>query len=447
MGGKLPHYKTTTNITLTSNMATVLTTQEVKNLDELSQTLGDSQQIITLVDMLLELALIHRASDLHIEPFADEIIVRLRIDGVLYDAYTMPKAAHDRVLARMKVLANLKIDEHRTPQDGRFVGTFGDKVSDFRISVLPLMFGEKIVVRLLPRETKTLTLGSLGFDQKSTALIGHNVRKPYGMLLVCGPTGSGKSTTLYTLLQQLLEERGQSANINTIEDPVEYAIPRVNQIQAGMLAGLSFGAGIRGLLRQDADVIMVGEIRDQETAVAAIEASLSGILLLSSLHTRDAVGAIIRLLEVGIEPYLVSSALTIVIAQRLVRLLCKHCVKPYVMEEATYRDLDQRFGLNQIIIDIEKRAPDLAPIAKPLKLFRAGGCDECKHTGYIGRTAVFEVLEITDTTRGLIGQRASAQTLREQALREGLVTMFQNGFLKTIAGQTTLEEVLKVTLE
>jgi type II secretory ATPase GspE/PulE/Tfp pilus assembly ATPase PilB-like protein len=426
----------------------ILSSEETRELGQLAESSVNTQQLVRLVDKLLEFAVEHNASDLHIEPFEGEVIVRYRIDGILYDAISLPSTVHDRILARMKVLANLKIDEHRTPQDGRFVGRFGEgKLVDFRVSVLPLVFGEKIVLRILPRELKNLALKELGFDDRAASTINAQVRRPYGMIIVCGPTGAGKSTTLYTLLKSILGERGVSANVTTIEDPVEYSIPRVSQIQAGVGTGLTFAMGLRGLLRQDADVIMVGEIRDKETAQAAIEASLTGRLLLSSLHTRDAVGALIRLLEIGIEPYLISSAASLVIAQRLARTLCLKCVESYQLDEVAYREMDARYGLDKVITEIEHRSERLASLTRPPTLYRAKGCPECMQTGYKGRTAVFEVLEVTDEMRELIQRRAPAQVLREQALREGMVTMFQDGFYKALSGRTSLEEVLKVTLE
>ncbi|MDO8558377.1 MAG: GspE/PulE family protein [bacterium] len=428
-------------------MTTILGQEEAQRISRLAEGSEDPQQTVRLTEMLLQFAVDRGASDVHIEPYEQDVVCRFRIDGLLYDACVFTRPTHEKVLARIKVLANLKIDEHRVPQDGRFVGKFGEKMVDFRTSVLPLMFGEKIVLRVLPREVKMLALTELGFDEHAATTILQNIRKPYGMILVCGPTGAGKSTTLYTLLQSLIAERGVGANINTIEDPVEYAIPRVNQIQAGSGTGLSFAVGLRGLLRQDADVIMVGEIRDRETAEAAIEASLTGRILLSSLHTRDAVGALIRLLEIGIEPYLIASAATLMIAQRLVRMPCAHCVESYTLDPDVYKGLETRYDLGRIIDDIEKRMPHLTPIPRPPMLFRAKGCDACMHTGFKGRTAVFEVLDVSDAMRALLQKRASAQALREQALQEGMVTMFQDGFAKALTGRTALEEILKATLE
>lgn len=428
-------------------MTSILTSEETQQIARHAKASDDTQQVVKLAEALLEIAVAKGASDAHIEPFEETVVVRFRVDGVLHDITEMPHATYDRLLARIKVLTNLKIDEHRKPQDGRFKGKFGDAFVDFRVSVMPMLFGEKVALRILPQEVRSRPLTDLGFDEQATSVILHHVRKLYGMILVCGPTSVGKSTTLHTLLQSLLAERGVSANVNTIEDPVEYAMPRVNQVQAGITGGIAFSAALRGLLRQDADVIMVGEIRDEETARAAIEASLTGRLLLSSLHTRDAVGAVIRLLEIGIEPYLVASVTSLIIAQRLVRMLCLKCVESYQPNAATYRELAEQYGLDRVLADIEKRFPSLAPIAKPPTLYRGRGCEACAQSGYSGRTAVFEVLEVTDALRTLVQQHASAQNLREQAMTEGMVTMFQDGFAKALSGRTSLEEVLKATLE
>lgn len=428
-------------------MQTLLTSAETQRFTTLIAQASSPQQAVELVEKLMELAVARGASDVHIEPFETDAVVRFRIDGILHDAVSMPRTVYDRVLARIKVLANLKIDEHRAPQDGRIGGRFGDRVVDFRVAVLPLMFGEKIVLRVLPRDLKAGALKDLGFGERAAAAIDQHVRRPYGMILVCGPTGSGKSTTLYTLIQRLIDERGLAVNISTIEDPVEYAVGRVNQAQVGLGTGMSFETALRGLLRQDADVIMVGEIRDRETAKAAIEASLTGRLLLSSLHTRDAVGALIRLLEIGIEPYLVSSSVSLIVAQRLVRVVCTGCVESYILDGAAFEDLKERFNLNRVLADIERAAPSLAPIPSPPRLFRGKGCSACMQTGYRGRTAVFEVLEVSDVLRTLIGARAATAAFREQALKEGMATMLEEGFYKALSGVTTLEEVLKATLE
>lgn len=418
--------------------------------DEIANLLGknhDPHEVVTLIDRLLEFAVARGASDIHIEPMRENLLVRYRLDGILYDATALPKSLHETLMARIKILAELKIDERRVPQDGRFSGSFAGKKVDFRVSIIPLIFGEKAALRVLAQEARELTLEELGFGQDARRVIEANLRKPYGMVLVCGPNGSGKTTTLYSLLQSLMRERNVTANLNTIEDPVEYAMDRVNQIQINPSAGLTFNTALRGLLRQDTDIIMVGEIRDRETAEAATQASLTGRMLLSSLHTRDAVGAIIRLLEIGIEPYLVASAATVAIAQRLVRLICLSCVSSYTLDEKTYQELEERYGLSRVLDAIEKRSPHLAPIARPLRLFRGAGCEACRHTGYRGRTAIFEVFEVSDAVRERIQQRSSSALLRDQALTEGMVTMFQDGFEKALSGRTTLEEVLKVTLE
>ena len=424
----------------------LLTQEEAQKLTHLVQGIQDPQQMVKLAEAIFELAVLRGASDVHLEPFENEAQVRFRIDGTLQDVLVLSNDIYEKLLARIKVLANLKLDEHRQPQDGRFKGKFGEQVVDFRVAVMPLLFGEKLAIRVLPQQTKALSLVELGMDERGAGETIAQVRKPYGMILVCGPTGVGKSTTLYALLQAVIAERGLGVNINTVEDPVEYAIPRVSQAQVSG-QGLTFATALRGLLRQDADVVMVGEIRDAATAHAAVEASLTGRLLLSSLHTRDAVGAIIRLLDIGIEPYLVSSVLSLVIAQRLVRTICTSCVETYELDPKAYEELEKGYGLTTVLANIEKRLPHLAPVARPPMLYRGVGCDACMHSGYRGRTAVFEVLAISDAMHMLILQRATAHKLREQAVQDGMVTMFQDGFAKALSGRTTLEEVLKVTLE
>lgn len=426
----------------------LLEKDEERELNELAGRGRDSQQIVGLVDKLLELAVNHGASDVHLEPQRDGLIARYRVDGALYDAHRLPHAIREPLAARLKILTDLKIDERRVPQDGRFSAKFGERSVDFRVSTIPLITGEKFALRVLPQETKQLSLEELGLSPQAAAVVGANLRKPYGMLLVCGPTGSGKTTTLYTIIQTLLRERGLSSNLTTIEDPVEYAVERINQLQINPAVGLTFNTALRGLLRQDTDVIMVGEIRDRETAEAATQASLTGRLLLSSLHTRDAVGALIRLLEIGIEPYLVASAVTVVIAQRLVRVVCLKCSAAYTPDAESYKDLVARHNLAGVLSRVAESGKVNASSTSAIpQLFKGQGCPRCRYTGYRGRTAIFEVLEVSDAMRELIQQRTSSTLLRAQALKEHMVTMLQDGFVKALSGRTTLEEVLRVTLE
>ena len=405
---------------------------------------AEQMPIIKIVDTLLKHAILQQASDIHIEPLEKEVIVRYRLDGILHDAMTLPKKIRSGVVARIKVLSNLKLDEHRLPQDGRFkIETEAYKIS-FRVSILPVYDGEKIVCRLLPEDAKGLTLEKLGLRSKALERIHQNIKKPNGMILVTGPTGCGKTTTLYTIMD-ILNEPG--VNISTVEDPIEYRMPRINQTQVKPKIGLTFANGLRALVRQDPDIIMVGEIRDNETASLAINAALTGHLVLSTLHTNSAAGAFPRLIDMKAEPFLIASTTNIIIAQRLVRRLCPETKQKYKLDSAELKSLQDQFDLERIlkILKEEKILPLKADWSS-LEFYRPGKSENCPD-GYKGRVGIYEVLELSETIKDLIIKEATSGQIEEQAKKEGLLTMFEDGFIKAAQGQTSIEEVLRVSQE
>jgi len=399
--------------------------------------------IVRIVDTLVKHAILEGASDIHIEPMEKEVIVRYRIDGILHDAMTLPMNVRDGIVARLKVLSSLKLDEHRLPQDGRFKVETEDFKYSLRISVLPVFDGEKIVMRLLPESAHGFTFEELGLFGESSERIERGLRRPVGMILVTGPTGSGKTTTLYSMLE-ILNRPG--VNISTIEDPVEYRMPRVNQTQVRPEIGLTFANGLRSLVRQDPDIVMVGEIRDKETASLAINAALTGHLVLSTLHTNSSAGAIPRLLDMGVEPFLLSSTLNAVIGQRLVRRLCPE-------HESYTFTAKERVSIEKSV-DIAR----LLSVAKQLKLvgdkttfedipfFHPKPSKECPD-GYHGRVGIYEVLEVNEAMRILINRRATIDEIFSYAQKHGMVSMVEDGILKALQGLTTLEEVLRVIAE
>lgn len=416
---------------------------EVK--DESLEKVGRDLPIIQVVDTILKHAILEGASDIHIEPLEKEVLIRYRVDGILADAMILPKQIHTGIVARIKILANLKLDEHRLPQDGRFKIESAEWKLSCRVSVLPILDGEKIVIRLLSEQSKGLTLEKLGLTDKSLEIVHRNILKPHGMILVTGPTGCGKTTTLYTILDILNKP---AVNIVTIEDPIEYRLPKINQTQIKPQIGYTFASGLRSLLRQDPDIIMVGEIRDSETADIAVNAALTGHLLFSTLHTNDAAGSLPRLLELGIEPFLLSSTVNLIIAQRLVRTFCPHQpTERYNLSKEEIKALAEQFDLNQMLkILKQEKVIDSSDTWLTIKFSRPVPCQKCQD-GYKGRIGIFEVLEITDEIKNLINNRALAETIKAKAMEQGMIDLVQAGFIKAAQGITSIDEVLRVTQE
>ncbi len=415
------------------------------DLEKIAQDLP----VIRIVDTLIKHAILQSASDIHIEPDEKEIRVRYRIDGILHDAMTLPHQVMGGLIARIKVLSNLKLDEHRLPQDGRFkIEKNGYKIS-FRVSILPVFEGEKIVMRLLDETSKGLTLEKMGLFGDALEKVHQNIKRPNGMILVTGPTGSGKTTTLYTIMDIL---NTREVNISTVEDPVEYRMPRVNQTQVNPKIGMTFAAALRSLLRQDPDIIMVGEIRDGETMQIAIEAAMTGHLVLSTLHTNSAAGTLPRLLDMGAEAFLVASTVNVIVAQRLVRKLCNDCKVPYNFEEKDIKNLQESFEMTKAL-EILKKSPQLKGIVdakstwKNIQFYRAKGCDQCSEEGYHGRQGIYEVLEMNEKIGKLITSNASADEIEKSAREDGMQKMYEDGFVKAAMGVTSIEEVLRVTKE
>lgn len=401
--------------------------------------------VVRIVDTLIKHAILQKSSDIHIEPTEKEVIVRYRIDGILRDAMTLPKQTSLGVVARIKILSNLKLDESRLPQDGRFKMETKDYKYSIRVSVLPVFDGEKIVMRLLPETAKTFSLEELGLKEKALERVQENLKKSVGMILVTGPTGCGKTTTLYTMME-ILNLPG--VNISTIEDPIEYRMPRINQTQVNPKIGLTFASGLRSLVRQDPDVIMVGEIRDSETASLAVNAALTGHLVLSTLHTNSAAGAIPRLIDMKVEPFLLSSTLNIILAQRLVRHFCQE-KEEYKLSKSEIEALKKSCDLNNLLeVSKEDRLIRLGQKSnlEDINFYRPKASKECPD-GYRGRIGIFEVLNVTETIKELIIKKASTDEIQKRARKEGMLTMLEDGFMKAYQGITSLEEVLRVTKE
>jgi general secretion pathway protein E len=406
------------------------TLDEERISDDVQQLkdIASEAPVIRLVNLIIGHALEARASDIHIEPFENRLIVRYRVDGVMHEVESPPRRLSAAVISRIKIMANLDIAERRLPQDGRIKLRIQGKELDLRISTVPTMHGESVVMRILDKSGTVLDFTALGFDAESLKIFLEALHQPHGIILVTGPTGSGKTTTLYTALQTL---NRPDVKILTVEDPVEYQMEGVNQIQVKPQIGLTFANALRSIVRQDPDVIMIGEIRDLETAQIAVQSALTGHMVLSTLHTNDAASTVNRLLDMGMDDYLLTSTVIGILAQRLVRTLCEHCreLRPVLPELAREMELHRYTS------------------AQPVELYHAVGCQHCGNTGYIGRISIVEMLPINDDIRSLVMQHATSGEIHKLAIQQGMLTMFDNGMRKVVAGVTTIEEVLRVTRE
>ena len=400
------------------------TSQDFEDIEHL-RDLASEAPVIKKVNQILTSAVEAGASDIHMEPFEDRFLVRFRRDGLLQEHLALPPHLQQAVNTRLKIMSRLDISERRLPQDGRIKTKIAGKNIDIRVSSLPTVYGESMVMRILDRNSTSFSLVSLGFPSRELKLFEKMIHSPYGIILVTGPTGSGKTTTLYSALNQI---NSIDRKIVTIEDPVEYELDGINQIQVNPRSGLTFAGGLRSIVRQDPDVILIGEIRDKETADIAIQSALTGHLVFSTLHTNDASGAITRLMEIGVEDYLISSSIIGIMAQRLVRILCPHCKKGFEPEENTVK----RYGLERYLIDSSV-------------LYQPTGCIKCVNSGYRDRTAIFELLVITDDIRELILRNKSAVTIREMGLEQGMTLLREDGWSKAAQGITSIEEVIRVT--
>lgn len=395
-------------------------------LDSSSDLMGDAAgaPVVRLINSMFLRAMQTRASDIHIEPFEDDTIIRMRVDGVLHETTRVPRSRHSQISARLKVMSKLDLAESRRPQDGRLHVHSGDRHIDVRLSVVPTLHGERLVMRLLEKNMELLSLEQVGMLNDTEQTINEILEHPYGLFLVTGPTGSGKTTTLYSVLDKL---RTPTCNLITIEDPVEYRVSGVGQIQVNEKIGLTFASGLRSVLRQDPDVLMVGEIRDPETAEIAVHAALTGHMVLSTLHTNDAPAAAIRMVDLGIPSYLLSSCLVGVLAQRLVRRLCMDCRKPHDLTEYDVK----RLGLKTELIG--------------RKVYEPGGCEKCLQTGYRGRTGVFELMNVNEELASQVARSDDARTLRQSARQQGMRTLMEDAARKVVQGQTSREEAFRVT--
>ena len=406
---------------------------DVVSVDQLKQIINQGL-VPKIVAAMINFALKKKASDIHIEPTYDKVRLRYRIDGILRDIAIIPKSLHPAIVSRVKISAHMRIDEQRIPQDGRFDVVFKDKLVDIRVSTLPTVKGEKVVMRLLDKSKGIISLEELGLTGEPYKRVVRNIKKPYGMILATGPTGSGKTTTLYASIQFI---NSSETNIVTLEDPVEYEIEGVNHCQARPEIGFSFAEGLRSILRQDPNVIMIGEIRDKETAGMAVHAALTGHLVLSTLHTNDAGGAVPRLIDMGIEPFLITSSTNLVIAQRLARKICSRCKEKIALPPPVLKEVEAEIA----------KIPESAKIKikKPLEFYRGRGCNQCTG-GYSGRIGVFEVLEMTPKLDRIALKHASGEEITKVAVEEGMITMKQDGILKALEGITTIDEVMRVTV-
>jgi len=415
--------------------------EDQNKLRELAQDLP----VVRIVESLLEHAVFEGASDIHIEPSEQDLVVRYRVDGILRNVMTLPKNSQAGIVARIKVLSNLKLDEHRLPQDGRMkISGQGYKYS-VRVSTLPVMDGEKIVMRLLSETASALSLEQLGFNQQHLDLLKRNIMKPHGIIFVTGPTGSGKTTTLYSVLSL---RNTPGVNISTIEDPVEYRMTGVNQSQVNPKIGFSFAVGLRTLLRQDPNIIMVGEIRDGETAEIATNAAMTGHLVFATLHTNDAVTSLPRLVDMGVPRFLVAFTCNIIVAQRLVRKLCKNCLTPYKLSKQQLKELTALYDAPHLTELLQRDGfLERGQTLDEVDFFHGAGCKQCNGEGYKGRMGIYEVLEVSKTLQDLINKNASNSEMMAAAEKEGMIPIVEDGFAKAIKGLTSLEEITRVTKE
>lgn len=443
--------------------------EEAQEEDIDEQDLAEDSPIAQTVNLIIEYAIRSSASDIHIEPRENHIIVRYRVDGVLREANKLPKKVHGALVSRIKILSNLKIDERRAPQDGRFKIQVGGNMYALRVSTLPITEGEKVVMRILNEGSQAATLEELGYWGISLDSINNAIKQPHGMILVTGPTGSGKSTSLFSVLSLLNKP---AVNISTVEDPVEYKIPGANQTQVNPKAGMTFAAGLRALLRQDPNIIMVGEIRDSETAGLAVQAALTGHLVFATLHTNNAATCLPRLLDMSIEPFLIASTVRAVVGQRLVRRLCVDCREEVTPDAPILKQIAEIFGTDDAatmkrVHQLEEQAlaggigkissgkspADTTKLSttdsKITRLFKVhdGGCESCNHVGYRGRMGIYEVLDNSSELQKLIVANGTSDQIQQQSVKEGMVTMQIDGFIKALRGQTTVEEILRVTSE
>jgi type IV pilus assembly protein PilB len=410
-------------------------------VNKITKSINDRQTnqeegVVSLVNLLMNYAHSHFASDVHLTPLVDHAAVRFRIDGILHKVAEYPKALHPRVVARIKILSGLRTDETSSPQDGRFSHAVGQRRFDLRVSVIPVTEGENVVIRILMESARRLNLEDLGLAEEDYEKLLRAAGRPYGMILAVGPTGSGKTTTLYSILQLLNK---QDVNIMTIEDPIEYNVERVQQTQVNLGKKLSFSTGLRSIVRQDPDIIMVGEIRDEETASMAVNAAMTGHLVLSTLHANDAATTLPRLLEMSIEPFLAASSIGVIVAQRLVRNICEICKEEYNLGADEIKLLKNETEMEKMILEISG-----ASTLKKVKLYRGVGCKACGQKGYLGRTAIFEVMEIQEELKMLINRKISAKQIHDKATSLGMTPIAYDGVRKALSGVTTLNEVLRV---
>ncbi len=425
------HYTTSLSQEVTAALKEVAPEKNLNVGGNLKVGFIKEEKISEIVSHVLEFAVKARSSDIHIEPQETSTRVRYRIDGILQEKLTIPRELHDSLVSRIKILGGMKIDEKRIPQDGRFNFKAGGEDTDLRVSSLPTAWGEKIVMRLLKKTGGVPDLQSLGLRGKALKNLQDAILRPHGIIMICGPTGSGKTTTLYSIISKINTPK---VNIVTLEDPIEYKMVGVNQVQINPAVGLTFASGLKSFLRQDPNVILVGEIRDQETADLAVQASLTGHLVFSTLHTNNAAGALPRLLDMGAEPYLLTSSITAIMAQRVARKIHETCKESYTPDSKITEDMKLVLG-------------PLWPNGKEIILYRGKGCQDCANSGYYGRIGVYEVIPVTDSISKLILERSPSTEIEKKAKEEGMVTLKQDGYLKVLEGITTIEEILRVAQE